>query len=53
MTKRQALTERLGRVELQRAHAGLDGSAEPRMRLARAKTEYRATESAAIDALGV
>jgi hypothetical protein len=55
MTKRQALAERLRRVEveLQRAYVGLDGRAESRMPLARAKTEYRATESAAIDALGV
>jgi hypothetical protein len=55
MTKRRALAKRLGRaeVELQRAYAGLDGSTESRTRLALAKEECRAAESAAMQALGV
>ncbi|AKQ68226.1 hypothetical protein A176_005138 [Myxococcus hansupus] len=39
-------------VELQRAHARLDGSFDARTRLARAKAEYRGVEAAALHALG-
>ncbi|SDF27792.1 hypothetical protein SAMN04488504_12760 [Myxococcus virescens] len=54
MKKRRALAERLGRaeVDLQRAHARLDGSPEARTRLAEAKAEYRLAEAAALQMLG-
>ncbi|MCP3167321.1 hypothetical protein [Myxococcus qinghaiensis] len=54
MSEREALAEELRRVEvaLQRAYATMDGSAESRTRMARAKAEYRTAEAAALHALG-
>ncbi|MFP2896561.1 hypothetical protein [Myxococcus sp. AB056] len=54
MSEREALAEELRRVEvaLQRAYATMDGSAESRTRLARAKEEYRRAEVAASHVLG-
>ncbi|NBC41411.1 hypothetical protein [Corallococcus exiguus] len=54
MSEREALAEELRRVEvaLQRAYSTMDGSAESRTRMARAKAEYRTAEAAALHALG-
>ncbi|WP_404364465.1 hypothetical protein ACIHQR_30235 [Corallococcus coralloides] len=54
MIEREVLAEELrrGEVALPRAYATMDGSAESRTRLARAKAEYRRAETAALHVLG-
>ncbi|WP_147444169.1 MULTISPECIES: hypothetical protein [Corallococcus] len=54
MSERTFLAEELRRVEvaLQRVYATMNGSAESRTRLAKAKKEYRRAEAAALNMLG-
>ncbi|NNB89921.1 hypothetical protein [Corallococcus exiguus] len=52
--EREALAQRLGKAEteLQRAQRDADGSPRARMRLARARTEYREAEHLTLRVLG-